>query len=428
MNDVTSAGSGEQWFALDNAAKIFPGQNSSTWSNSFRVAYRLRDEIDPDALLAALKRVLPRFPCYDVRIKRGVFWYYLEKNKKPPRVYPDIKNPLYRVKFRENNGYLFRLRYYKNTVSADFYHALTDGHGGFVFLSTLMAEYLRSKGHDIPCGGFVLDIDKPASPGELEDSFLKYADSNAKYNRRDKFVYHAGGERMPMHTLNLTSGMIRFDALHDITRSYGVTVTEFLAALMLHILIRKQKAECRRQKEVSIQIPVDLRRTFDSETLRNFTICMRVKVDPNKGDYSFDELLRQVQYQLKLANDKKEHNALITANTAIERNPLMRAVPLFLKNAGIGIGFAITAEQTTSCLITNIGKVSLPAELEEHVENCVFFPAPGKVNAARIGVATAGGIITITFSNSFVESDIEREFFTALVKMGLHVKIMSNRE
>ena len=418
----------KQWFALDNAAKIFPGQNSSTWSNSFRVAFRLREEVDPDTLLTALKRVLPRFPCYDVRIRPGLFWYYLEKNKKPPAVQPDIKNPLYRVKFRENNGYLFRVRWYKNTISADFYHVLTDGHGAMIFLSTLTAEYLRLKGEDIPCGGFALDINEPARPGELEDSFLKNADSKAKYDRRDKYVYHAGGERMPRHTLNLTSGMIPFEDLHRITKRYGVTVTEFLSAMMLDILIKKQRAECRKQKEVSIQIPADLRRTFDSETLRNFTICMRVKIDPNKGDYTFEELLRQVKYQILLANDKKEHNALITANTAIERNPLMRIVPLAVKNAGIAIGFAFTAEQTTSCLITNVGRAVLPAELEKHIESCIFFPAPGKVNAARIGVATANGVMTITFSNSFVESDIEREFFTRLVKMGIHVKIMSNRE
>lgn len=155
---------------------------------------------------------------------------------------------------------------------------------------------------------------------------------------------------------------------------------------------------------------------------------MRVKVDPNKGDYSFDELLTQVKYQLRLANDPKEHNMMITANMGIERNPIVRALPLFIKNAGVSISFFFTAEQTTSSLITNLGSVDIPKEMLPYVNKFIFMPAPGKLNAARCGVATCNNNLVITFSNSFAESDIERSFFVRLVKMGLHVKIESNRE
>ena len=34
------------WLKLDNAAKVFPGQNSTTWSNSFRVCYELNEKVD----------------------------------------------------------------------------------------------------------------------------------------------------------------------------------------------------------------------------------------------------------------------------------------------------------------------------------------------------------------------------------------------
>lgn len=415
------------WLKLDNAAKIFPGQNSKTWSNSFRVCYEFKEPVEPDILYKALCDILPRFPCYDVRIKKGFFWFYLEKNPKSPVIMEDIKNPLHRVNFKENNNFLFKVYYYANRVAIDCYHVLTDGHGGAVFLSTLAAQYMRLKGYAIPCGGFVLDIGKEASSEELEDSFVKNADSKAKYDRRDKFVYHAGETKLPNHTVNITSGILPFEELHKKTREKDVTVTEYLSALMLDVLIAKQRKENRKQKEVSIQIPVDLRRSFGSETLRNFTICLRVKIDPNKGEYSFDELLKQVKYQLRLANDIKEHNMMITANMGLERNLFIRAVPLFIKNLGVGIGFFFTAEQTTSSLITNLGAIDIPAELAAHVNKFIFMPAPGKLNAARLGVVTCNDNLVITFSNGFAESDIEREFFTALVKSGLHVKIESNR-
>lgn len=416
------------WLKLDNAAKIFPGQNSKTWSNSFRVCYELKEKIEPDILQQALLDIMPRFSCYDVEIRHGFFWYYLEKNKNKPKVLPDIKNPCYRVKFGENGRFLFKVYYHGNRIAADVYHVLTDGHGGTLFLSTLTAQYLRLKGAKIPTGGFVLPLNEKNDARELEDSFVKNATSKAKYKRADKFVYHARGTKMPSHTVNITSGIIPFDELHKLSKSKNVTVTEFLAAVMLDVLCKKQLREEKKQKEVSIQIPIDLRRIYDSDTLRNFTICLRVKVDPNKGEYTFDELLEQVKYQLRLQKNEKEINMMITANMGIERNILVRAIPLFIKNLGVGISFAITAEQTTSSLITNLGFVDIPAEMREYVDKFIFMPAPGKVNASRCGVATVNNNLCITFANVYKESDVERDFFTSFVKMGLHVKIESNRE
>ena len=416
------------WLKLDNAAKIFPGQNSNTWSSSFRICYEMKEKVDPELLQQALIDIMPRFSCYDVRIRYGFFWFYLEKNENTPVVRPDIKNPLYRVKFNENRKFLFKVFYHGNRISVDMYHVLSDGHGGAVLLSTLVAQYLRLKGYDVPAGGFVLDINEKNSEGELEDSFVKNATSKAKYKRADKFCYHAKGTRMPWHTANYTSGIIPFDDLHALAKAKGVTVTEFLCAVMLDVLIKKQAREEGKQKEVCIQVPIDLRKTFGSETLRNFSICLRVKIDPNKGEYSFDELLEQAKYQLRLQRNKKELNMMITANMGIERNILVRALPLIVKNLGVGVSFAITAEQTNSCLMTNLGAVIIPDEMRKYTEKIVFIPPPGKLNAARMGIATINNNLCITFANSYVESDVERDFFTYFVKMGLHVKIESNRE
>ena len=416
------------WLKLDNAAKIFPGQNSNTWSSSFRICYEMKEKVDTELLQQALIDIMPRFSCYDVKIRYGFFWFYLEKNENTPVVRPDIKNPLYRVKFNENRKFLFKVFYHGNRISVDMYHALSDGHGGATFLSTLVAQYLRLKGYDIPVGGFVLDINERNSEAELEDSFVKNATSKAKYKRADKFCYHATGTRMPWHTANYTTGIIPFKDLHALAKSKGVTITEFLCAVMLDVLCKKQAREERKQKEVCIQVPIDLRKTFGSETLRNFSICLRVKVDPNKGEYSFDELLEQTKYQLRLQRNKKDLNMMITANMGIERNIFVRALPLVIKNLGVGVSFAITAEQTNSCLLTNLGGVTIPEEMRIHTDKFILIPPPGKVNAARMGIATLNNNLCITFANSYVESDVERDFFTTFVKMGIHVKIESNRE
>ncbi|MGN0485762.1 MAG: hypothetical protein ACI4GB_00865 [Acutalibacteraceae bacterium] len=417
-----------EWFKLDNAAKIFPGQNSRSWSNVFRIGIQLKEEIDPVVLDQALQNTLERIPSFDVRIRRGLFWFYFEKNPNMASSEPDIKNLCYRINFKENKGFLFRLYYHGKTVSADIYHALCDGYGAVVFMSTLVGEYLRLRGHEIDYGAMVLNCSDEPKKEEVEDAYSRYADSKAKYDRREKWVYHAVGTKLPTHMSNYVVGTMSFEAVHALAKQYGVTLTEFFAALLLDIHYRKQLREKKKQKEVSVQIPVNLRKAFPSETLRNFVLCLRVKLDPNLGDYTFDEILRSVSLQLRLANDPKLTNALMTENLKIERNPVAKFMPLAVKNLGVALTFWITAEKTTSTLISNIGPVCVPQSVAEHIEKYLFFTGPGKLNGARCGVITFGDRLCFTFSNCYRESDIEREFFTRLVKMGIHVKIESNRD
>lgn len=416
-----------EWFRLDNAAKIFPGQNSDGWSNVFRIGVQLKEEVDPELLKTALRRVLKRLPCFDVRIRPGFFWYYFEHNPNEPLVLEDVKNICYRVKFRENAGYLFRVFYHENRISVDFFHALSDGYGGAVFVSTLAAEYLRLRGHDIPCGGMVLDLSKEPTRDEMLDAYTRFASSKASYNRRDKAVYHAVGTKEGKHLCNYTVGIMSFKQVHEISKRYGVTVTELFAAMLMDIHYQKQKAERKKQREVSVQIPVNLRKFFPTETLRNFVLCLRVKMNPKMGDYSFEELLKLVSLQLRLVNDEKTVNSMMTQNLKIEKNPFARFFPLFVKNLSVGLTFLLTGEQTTSALISNLGPVKVPQEMEQYIEKYLFFTGPGKLNGARCGVITLGDKLVFTFSNCYTQSDIEREFFTRLVKMGVHVKIESNR-
>ncbi len=416
-----------EWFKLDNAAKIFPGQNSKTWSNVFRIGVELKESVEPLLLKKALCSVLQRMPCFDVRIKAGFFWYYFEKNSNDPLVLEDVKNICYRVKFRENGGYLFRVFYHGNRISVDVYHAISDGYGNTVFVSTLVAEYLRLKGYDIPAGKMVLSLDSMPTEDEMLDAYTRFASSKAAYNRRDKAVYHAVGTKTGKHMCNYTVGVMSFEQVHAISKSYGVTVTEFFAAMLMDIHYRKQLKEKKKQREVSVQIPVNLRKFFPTNTLRNFVLCLRVKMNPNMGEYTFEEILRLVSLQLRLVNNKKTVNSMMTQNLKIEQNPFAKFFPLFVKNLSVGLTFLLTGEQTTSALLSNIGPVDIPDEMKAHIEKYLFFTGPGKLNGARCGVITLGDKLTFTFSNCYDETDIEREFFTRLVKMGVHVKIESNR-
>ena len=416
------------WFKLDNAGTVFPGQNTPTWSNVIRVSINLKEEIDPEILFRAVKKSLPRFPTMAVRLRNGFFWHYIEKNPEDPVVLPDANNPCLRIKFNENNRYMFRVFYYKNRISLEIFHALTDGYGACVFLNTFTAEYLRMKGYDIPAGGMVLDINEKPKEEEIEDSYVKYASKTGKEKIPLFKTYHRIGEKMPKHTSNITTGYIPVDKIKALAKENGVTITEYLSSVLMYLHMQFQKNENIKQKDICMQIPVNGRNQFNSQTLRNFSVNYNLRIDPNWGDYTFEEVLRHFALSLRLTNNPKHLSVMFAGNLAIEKNPVMRLIPIVIKDLAVGITFAIAAEKTTTAIFTNVGIVKVPDEMMEHVESFILMPSPGQLNGARVGAASIGNTMAITFANMYKDTDIEREFFRFLVKKGIPVKIESNKQ
>ena len=68
-----------KWQKLDNTAKIFPVIASENLTNVYRISVILKEEVQPEILEEALLEILPWFQTFDVRLRRGFFWYYFEK-------------------------------------------------------------------------------------------------------------------------------------------------------------------------------------------------------------------------------------------------------------------------------------------------------------------------------------------------------------
>ena len=415
------------WFKLDNAGKIFPGQNTARWSNIFRCSMLLEEKIDPAVLEQALKDVLPRFPCFDVCIKQGFFWFYLEKNPhEAPPVREDINNPCYRVRFSEDNRFLFRVFYRENRISVEFFHALTDGSGASTFLCTLAAQYLRLRGHEIPPGGSVLDIAQEATKEELSDPFYDYEGEQARSMRSTRKVYHYRGTPLPTHTVGIITGIMPMAEVSKKAKEYGATVTEYLGAVLLWCFYQQQKKEGHKEHDVSAQIPVNLRRPFQRASLRNFTLTYSLRIDPSLGDYTLDEIIRQITLNLRLINNPKSIKAMVASNLKLEKG-VMRFIPLVMKNWAVNLSFRLTGEHSTTVLFSNLGRIYIPDEMKPYVNRLDFLAGPGKINGVRCACAGIEDKLTVSFTDICRETEIEQCFFTTLVKAGIPVKIESNR-
>lgn len=417
-----------RWMRLDNAAKIFPAARRRNWSNLFRLSVTLNEPVDPALLQSALDVTVRRFPSVAVRLRRGVFWYYLEEVEEAPRVQPDSYQPLMRMPFDDVRRCAFRVLWYENRIAVEFFHALTDGTGGLVFLKTLTAEYLWQKyGVAVEPGDGVLDRLKEPSEEELEDSFLKYAGPFAA-SRRNQKSYRLRGTLEPDRYLHLTCGMLNTEEALAMARTYGVTLTAFLTAAMIAAIleIQNQHVRVRRQKPVKVLLPVNLRKLFPSTTMRNFVMVAPVGVDPRMGEYRFSELVRIVHHQMGLAITEKNMQAAFTTNVRAEERLALRLVPLFLKNIVMKIIFNAVGERMGCLSLSNLGNIRLPEAMRPYVRRFDFVIGPQASAPNNCGVCSYGDTLCISLVRNTREPELERAFFTFLRRLGLHVKIESN--
>jgi NRPS condensation-like uncharacterized protein len=373
---------------------------------------------------------LPRFPTYKTAIRKGLFWRYLESNHRPgPFVREDINNPCMPMPFKANNRYLLRFYYHNCRISMEAHHCLGDGAGGMCVFMTVVSVYLRLLGHKINNGGIVRDININPEPGELEDAYMKYANAEVQPPRAMEKTYRIRGTKEPFYTLNIIEGIMSAQEVLAVAAKYQATITEYLNAVLLYALLQKQKLEApRRLKPVRIAMPVNLRRFFPSETLRNFISMVYPGLDPRLGDYDFTEIITHVHNYMRYYINEKFLRGDITTNAATQRHPVIRVVPLFIKDFVVRSFYTRVQDRHSSAGLTNMGILKLPDDMAPHIERVDIYmgqPFSSRTNGAAISF---GDTLTINFTSSIVEADVERYFFQQLVQEGIHVLIESNRK
>ncbi len=417
------------WYKLDLSAIVYPTLQRRDFSSVYRLSVVLKENIDPAVLQQALDKTLTRFPTYKVTIRKGLFWRYLEPNNRPgPYVREDIKNPCMPMHFKGNNRYLIRVYYYGSRIALEAHHCLGDGTGGMCLLQTLTAVYLGLLGHSITPSGFVLPLDEAPDPGELEDAYMRYATAKVKPPRPAEKTYRVRGTKEPFYTLNIIDGVLSVRQVMAVAKRYGATITEYLNAVLLYALLQKQNEEFHlKLRPVRIAMPVNLRRFFPSNTLRNFITMVYPSIDPRLGEYSFEEIVTQVHNYMRYYINDKFLCGDITTNAATQHNLLIRVVPLFIKDLVVKTFYTRVQDKNSSAGLTNMGALKVPEDMKPYIERFDIYMGQPFSSRTNCAIISFEDILTINFASSIIEADVERHFFRKLVQDGIHVKIESNR-
>ena len=418
-----------RWMQLDNSAKIYPASATSSWNNIYRLSATLKEEVDREVLQSALDVTVRRFPSIAVRLHRGVFWYYLEEIAHAPKIQDEKSYPLVRMPFDDIRHCAFRVLVYNRRIAVEYFHALTDGNGALVFLKSLVAEYLEQKHNmTLPSGNGVLDRLEPPREEELVDEFPKYKAPAGK-PRQESNSYRIMGTPEDDGFCHVTTFMLDSNEMLELAHKHGVSVTAVITAAFIKAAIRLQNIDeprIKHQKRVKMLIPVDLRRIYGSETLRNFALYVTPGVDPRLGEYSFDELCQIVSHRMKLDITKKNMSARIYTNVKDEENRLLKLTPLFLKNIVMRLVFKIFGERKSTLSISNLGVVKLPDGMAEYIERFDFVLSVQSDAPYNSGVISFGDKLHISLIRDIKEPRLETALYRVLRDEGIHVKLESN--
>lgn len=418
-----------RWMRLDNAAKIYPAARNQNWSNVFRLSASLTDNIDTAIMQSALDVTVRRFPSIAARLRRGMFWYYLQQLKQAPTIRQELSYPLARMSRAEARQCALRVIVYQNRVAVEFFHSLTDGNGGLVFLKTLVAEYLQQRyGLHVPAEKGVLGRLEEPSREELEDSFLKYA-GPVNASRKEDDAWRLTGTPEPDGYLNWTCLEFSSQAVLEKAHEYGVTVTAFLCAAMMKALQQLQKEQVpdiRRRKAIKVLLPVNLRALFPSGSLRNFALYTAPQITPRLGEYEFGEICQVVKHWMGLDITPRQMGMKIAVNVNSEKLLIVKLMPLFIKNFVMKAVFKAVGERKSCLSLSNLGDVKLPDAMQKYVKRLDFILGVQATAPYNCGVLSYREKLYVNFIRNTREPQLEAAFFRVMQELGLAAEVRSN--
>ena len=419
-----------RWVRLDNAAKIYPAARRRNWSNVYRQSATLCEEVDVAVLQSALDVAVKRFPSLVARLRKGAFWYYLQQVEVAPKIREEYSYPLVYMSDREMTRCALRVIVYGNRIAVEFFHALTDGTGALIFLKNLVAEYLEQKhGISIPCEHGILNRKTAPTDEELEDCFPKNA-GPVPASRKDTDAWHMYGVPQKDGFLHLTCFQVPVREVLALAHRYNSTLTAFISAAMMLALINLQKEKTpnvKHHKPIKLLIPINLRQLFPSNTLRNFAMYTIPEADPRLGEYTIDELCQIVKHKMGADFTTKQMGRVIATNVNDEKNPIVRLIPLPIKNAVMKAIFDSVGEKKSCLSLSNLGQIKLPEIMIPYIERFDFILGVQAAAPYNCGMLSFGDTVYINFIRNIRDAELERHFYAVLHELGLRVTVESNR-
>lgn len=410
------------WYKLDNAAKIFPSVASNKDTKVFRFACELKENIDCELLQQALIKNIDDFPIYRSVLRRGVFWYYLDESSITPTVCEENLAPCYTIYTKKKKSLLFRVSYYKKRINLEVFHAITDGTGALEFLKGLVYQYLQLKYPTlIDSASFESDITSSVYDKMFDDFQKHYMPSEATKSKSSAKAYKIMGWKYPDYNIGIIEGCVSTKKALELAHKYNVTLTVVMVSI-LFLAISKNMRALQKKRDVVAAVPVNMRKYYPSETSRNFFVVVNIRYNFSQNSDNLEDIIKSVADSFKSEITLKNLTAKFNNLVKLEKNPIFRIVPLSIKDIVLKVVNNIILQKQT-CGISSIGAITVPELLKPYIKGFDIFNSTNKL---QLFICSYEDTLRFSFSSPYVDCNIQKDFFRTLVKLGLEVELTAS--
>ena len=126
---------------------------------------------------------------------------------------------------------------------------------------------------------------------------------------------------------------------------------------------------------------------------------------------------------MQMQIDSKELGRQISRNVGAELNPVVRVLPLFLKDLHLSWLYSRMCENVYSGVLSNLGKVNIPKEMKPSIKSFRVLLYPNRVMKKSCALISYQNDLHITFCSCIESRELERLFFTKISESGIAVKV-----
>jgi len=435
----------QSWERLDNASNILLAARTNTDPKVFRISAELDHHIDQAILQQAVDEVYDRYPLYHAVLRRGVFWHYLQDSTLRPEVTTEQLPTCAPIYDPGRRTLLFRVTHYRRRINLEVFHALSDGTGALWFLTDVIAAYLH---HREPKLAEAITANQQTSLVQelTRDSFAEYFRPKHATKKRQrsswksdvgqtepcqpqarnktyfKGAYRIKGTRTPDHRTRLIELTVPAKPILSLAHGESVSPTIYLTAMFFEAL-RTTAQPISQKMTYGASIPVNLRQFFPSTSARNFFATVRIEHTYGNGDDDLGSLARRLEQQFRHKATPDALETKLRRFSRFERMVGVRVVPRQIKDVLLRwINWGNNRGLTVA--VSNLGRVTLPEPIEPFVQRMAFH-----VTAVRpqFCVMTHAGMMTISFTSPYIETDHVRQFARHLTRLGIPVSVSAPR-
>ncbi len=258
-----------------------------------------------------------------------------------------------------------------------------------------------------------------------EDSYLKNYKKSHKKGYKTARAFQVKGEKLRSLELGIMHGYMPVLDLKAACSKYHVSINEYLVAAFLWSIYQECLQGMPSKRPISACVPVNLRPYFNSITMKNFFVIVSAVFHPRKEGYDFSEVVQIVAKSLRSQISRENLENLFAYNVSNEKNFILRAVPLFIKNIAIRWVYHNSARANTTT-VTNIGNIQVKEEYKKYIKGFSAMLSMSEGQNIKGTICSYEDTLVFTISSNLADVSVQRGFFRRLAEDGIPVQIETN--